>query len=133
MLLKYETNRLILKVLGPDYAADVLRFYLDDKELFEKYDAILTPCGGIIRNPFESNDDEATRTDIDTMIVENHLAIGNFGGFPSITLPIGMDKGFPFGGNISTKPFNEVTCLNIAYILESKLGYKNLQVKGGQN
>ena len=38
MLLKYETNRLILKVLGPDYAADVLRFYLDDKELFEKYE-----------------------------------------------------------------------------------------------
>jgi ribosomal-protein-alanine N-acetyltransferase len=38
MLLKYETNRLILKVLGPDYAADVLRFYENDLELFEKYE-----------------------------------------------------------------------------------------------
>ncbi|MBE5888306.1 MAG: GNAT family N-acetyltransferase [Lachnospiraceae bacterium] len=38
MLLKYETNRLILKVLGPDYAPDVLRFYENDKELFERYE-----------------------------------------------------------------------------------------------
>lgn len=38
MLLQYETNRLILKVLGPDYAADVLRFYENDKELFEQYE-----------------------------------------------------------------------------------------------
>lgn len=39
MLLQYETNRLILKVLGPDYAADVLRFYKNDQELFERYEA----------------------------------------------------------------------------------------------
>ena len=38
MFLKYETNRLILKVLGPDYASDVLRFYENDKELFERYE-----------------------------------------------------------------------------------------------
>ena len=39
MLLQYETRRLILKVLGPDYSSDVLRFYLNDKELFERYEA----------------------------------------------------------------------------------------------
>ena len=39
MLLQYETNRLILKVLGPDYSYDVLRFYEKDKNLFEKYEA----------------------------------------------------------------------------------------------
>lgn len=38
MLLQYETQRLILKIIGPDYARDVLQFYLDDKELFEKYE-----------------------------------------------------------------------------------------------
>ena len=67
------------------------------------------------------------------MIIENHLGIANFGGFPSISLPIGMDNGFPFGGNITCKPFNEVTCLNVAYCLENKLGYKNMTAKGGQN
>lgn len=43
MLLQYETKRLILKVLGPDYASDVLRFYQNDKELFEKYEVDRTP------------------------------------------------------------------------------------------
>ncbi len=43
MLLHYETNRLILKLLGPDYSADVLRFYEKDKELFERYEADRTP------------------------------------------------------------------------------------------
>lgn len=38
MLLQYETRRLVLKIIGPDYASDVLKFYLDDKELFEKYE-----------------------------------------------------------------------------------------------
>lgn len=43
MLLQYETRRLILKVLGPDYSSDVLHFYLKDKELFEKYEADRSP------------------------------------------------------------------------------------------
>lgn len=43
MLLQYETQRLILKVLGPDYSNDVLRFYLRDRELFEQYEATRSP------------------------------------------------------------------------------------------
>ena len=43
MLLQYETQRLILKILGPDYSSDVLRFYLNDKELFERYEADRSP------------------------------------------------------------------------------------------
>lgn len=43
MLLQYETQRLILKVLGPDYSNDVLRFYLKDKELFEQYETDRSP------------------------------------------------------------------------------------------
>lgn len=43
MLLQYETQRLILKVLGPDYSHDVLRFYSNDRELFEQYEADRSP------------------------------------------------------------------------------------------
>ena len=39
MNLIYETDRLILKVLRPEAAKKVLCFYLDNKELFEKYEA----------------------------------------------------------------------------------------------
>lgn len=43
MLLQYETRRLILKVLGPDYSNDVLRFYEKDRMLFEQYEANRSP------------------------------------------------------------------------------------------
>ncbi len=43
MLLQYETQRLILKIVGPDYAKDVLQFYLEDKKLFEKYEMERSP------------------------------------------------------------------------------------------
>lgn len=38
MFFEYQTDRLILKVIKPDEAAQVLDFYLRDKELFEKYE-----------------------------------------------------------------------------------------------
>ena len=40
MNLIYETDRLILKVLRPEAAKKVLCFYLENKELFEKYQQI---------------------------------------------------------------------------------------------
>ena len=39
MLFEYTTNRLILKILTPQYARDVLEFQLQDRELFEQYEA----------------------------------------------------------------------------------------------
>ena len=39
MLFEYTTNRLILKILTPQYARDVLEFQLQDKDLFEQYES----------------------------------------------------------------------------------------------
>lgn len=38
MLFEYQTDRLILKIIRPEQAAQVLDFYFRDKELFEKYE-----------------------------------------------------------------------------------------------
>ena len=43
MLLKYETERLVLKVLKPDAAMMVLDFYNRDRELFERYETDRVP------------------------------------------------------------------------------------------
>ena len=43
MLLKYETERLVLKVLKPDAAMKVLDFYQRDRELFEEYETDRVP------------------------------------------------------------------------------------------
>lgn len=38
MLFEYETERLTLKIIKPEAAAEVLDFYMRDKELFEMYE-----------------------------------------------------------------------------------------------
>lgn len=43
MLFVYETNRLLLRILGPDAAPQVLEFLLKDRELFERYEGERVP------------------------------------------------------------------------------------------
>lgn len=43
MLFEYSTKRLLLKILAPNSADSVLEFQLNDKELFERYEADRCP------------------------------------------------------------------------------------------
>ena len=56
------------------------------------------------------------------------LVIGNFGGFPSITLPNGFVNNMPIAINITGRQFEDGLTLNIANKIEEELGYKG-QVK----
>ena len=56
--------------------------------------------------------------------MENHLAIGNFGGFPSITIPCGFVNDMPIAINITSGVKKDLDTLNIAYALESIYPYK---------
>ena len=60
------------------------------------------------------------------LMLENHMAIGNFGGFPSITIPNGMVNDMPIGLSITGPQFKDGETLNIAYKIEETLGYKGL-------
>lgn len=62
------------------------------------------------------------------LIADNYLAIGNFGGFPSITLPLGFKDGLPFGVNLTSKPYSEKELFEISYKIEEITGLKNLSV-----
>lgn len=66
------------------------------------------------------------------LIADNYLAFGNFGGFPSLTLPIGFKDNLPFGGNVTGRPFEESKVLNVCNIIEKHTGYKNLSIKEGK-
>ena len=57
------------------------------------------------------------------------MVIGNFGGFPSITIPLGFKNKLPFGGNLTAKPFNEAKLLQIASVIEDITGFYNLSVR----
>ena len=99
------------------------------KNLFKEYDAVVLPVGSGPAKPIENSKDQL---DNNTQILEEHLQIGNFGGFPSITIPDGFINNLPVGINITGNCYNDQTVLNLAYALESQMNYKG-QVAGGVN
>lgn len=96
-------------------------------DILKDYDAIYAPCVSTARNAFDNNCKDKMSDEY--LIAENHMAIGNFAGLPSLTLPIGMDQGFPFGANITTRAFDEQGAFNLAYALESELPYKGMSAR----
>ena len=103
-------------------AQRVRRLLVDKwKELFEKYDAVILPVGSGPAKLLEGSNDIL---DENASVLEEHLQIGNFGGFPSITIPDGFINSLPVGLNITGKCYDDVNVLNIAYALESNMEYK---------
>ena len=92
------------------------------KKLFEEYDAVILPVGSGPAKNFENDNDTLAEG---TTILEEHLQIGNFGGFPSITIPDGFINNLPVGLNITGKNYDDANVLNIAYFIESTMNYKN--------
>ena len=92
------------------------------KELFKKYDGVILPVGSGPAKHFDKDKDMLTK---DTEILEEHLQIGNFGGFPSITIPDGFIDGMPVALNITGNCYDDANIINIAYALEEKFGFKN--------
>lgn len=105
--------------------AQRLRRIIVDKmnELYKTYDAMILPCSGGVAPKF---DEEIDRMSPRYLILENHMAIGNFGGFPSITIPSGFINKMPIGINITGPQFKDGEVLNIAYKIEEILGYKGI-------
>jgi aspartyl-tRNA(Asn)/glutamyl-tRNA(Gln) amidotransferase subunit A len=105
--------------------AQRLRRIIVDKinELYKEYDAMILPASGGIAPKFE---DSIDRMSDRYLILENHMAIANFGGYPSITIPNGFVSNMPVGLNITGPQFKDGETLNIAYKIEEKLGYRGL-------
>lgn len=112
-------------------AQKVRRMLVDAwKDLFKKYDAIILPVGS---GPAKPLDGSLDILDEDTVILEEHLQIGNFGGFPSITIPDGFVNNLPVGVNITGNCYDDENVLNIAYALENTMEYKNQIAKEVNN
>ncbi len=92
-------------------------------ELFEKYDCLILPASGHTAPKLEGASDKITPN---TQILENHMALGNFGGYPSITIPNDIIDDMPVGINITGKFKDDINVLNIASAIEDKLSFKNM-------
>ena len=98
-------------------------------DILSEYDAILLPASGDVAPKFDATSDKISNN---YLIAENHLAIANFAGLPSITIPMGKKDGLPLGVNITGRLFDEQNTLNLAYALECELGYKNMMAGGNK-
>ena len=106
-------------------AQRVRRLIVDKmKQLFTSYDALILPVSAGVAPYIDGSKDELTSNN--TAILEEHLQIGNFGGFPSITIPDGFIDGLPVGINITGNCYEDEKVLNIAYALESTMDYKGM-------
>ena len=93
-------------------------------------DVILLPAAGNIAPLFKGAQDEKLSDNY--LIAENHLALGNFSGMPSLTLPSGFLHDMPLGVNVMGKAFDEQMVLNVSYGLDQTMNYKNQIAKEGK-
>ena len=100
------------------------------KELFKTYDGVILPVGS---GPAKYLENDKNMLSSDTDVLEEHLQIGNYGGFPSITIPNGFIDNLPVGVNITGNCYDDENVLNIAYALENAMPYKNQIAKGWDN
>ena len=99
-------------------ACKVRRLIVDTfNKLFEKYDGFITIASG---GPAPKLND-ASELLTQKTVLENHLCIANFGGYPSITIPNGFINDLPIGVNITGKIKDDANILNIAFALEKTI------------
>lgn len=98
-------------------AQRVRRLICEDVDrVLNEYDAFIAPAsaGGApkVDAPAKNQMSDAY------LVAENHMALGNFTGYPSITVPMGMTGGMPVGVNLTGRAFEEGELLNIAQAIE---------------
>ena len=98
-------------------------------EIYKDYDFIYSIAAPSIAPKFGEASDRLSE---EYLIADNHLVLGNFAGLPSLTLPIGMKDGMPFGANVMGRAFDEVGVFKLSYEIEKHTGLKNLCAKGEQ-
>lgn len=95
-------------------------------DILKDYDFIYLPAAPSVAPSFEQVSD---RLSDEYLIADNHLAIGNFAGLPSITLPLALEDGLPLGVNFTGRAFEEEKLFTIASALERITGLKGLSAR----
>ena len=99
-------------------------------EKFHEYDGLIMPAAAGIAPKFNEKNDKLSD---EYLILDNHLCIGNFGGYPSITIPSGFINDMPIAINITGRIKEDDLVLNLANKLEGTMEYKDQIARGDRN
>ena len=106
--------------------AQKCRHIIVDKinEIFNNFDSIILPSAPSVAPLInKDNRDELSQ---EYLIADNYLAIANFGGFPSITVPLGFENELPFGVNLICPVYQEAETFKLAKNIENITGLKGI-------
>ena len=95
--------------------------------ILKDYDFIYLPASPTVAPIIGESSDRLSE---EYLIADNHLALGNFAGLPSITLPIGFEGSFPFGANLMGRALEETSLLQMSKAIENITLLKGLVAKG---
>ena len=95
-------------------------------EIMKDNDILLTPAAPSISPKIKESSDKLSDT---YLIADNHLALENFSGMPSITIPFAFKDDMPFGINLSSKILQEDLLLSISSKFEELIGLKGVSVR----
>lgn len=105
-------------------AQKVRRLIVDDiKRVLSEVDVIMAPASTQGAPKFD--DASVDQLSSEYLIAENYMALANFSGYPSITVPMGYVEGLPVGVNLTAYAFEEMNLLDIAYGIENTTGLAN--------
>ncbi len=112
-------------------AQKVRRVIVDElKTIMNKYDVIVASSSGTIAPlPNQKCGEDLS---VSHLVAENHMLLGNFSGFPSMSLPQVMVNKMPVGISVMAKAFDEVNMFNIAKAIEEITGLENIVVGGDE-
>ena len=110
-------------------AQKVRRLIVDQmNECYKEYDCIIAPASSSIA-PLIQTDTDQDQLSEEYLISENFMAVGNFSGYPSITVPMGFEDGCPIGVNLTCRAWEEACMFDIAKAIEDITGYKDLKAE----
>ncbi len=93
--------------------------------ILSENDFVYLPAAPGIAPRFDESSDKLSS---EYLIADNHLALGNFAGLPSLTLPLALEKGYPLGVNLMGRAFEEGELFAAAKALEDITGLSGLSV-----
>ena len=105
-------------------AQQVRRLIVEElKRTLDMYDVVITCATPGVAPTIK--DCENGKLSNQYQVDDNHMVLGNFSGYPSITMPSGYINGLPIGVNMTAKPFDEQMLFNIGVAIEEETGIKN--------
>lgn len=106
-------------------AQKVRRLIVEDlKRVLGDVDVVIAPASAQGAPKFD--DVSVDQLSSEYLIAENYMALANFSGYPSITVPMGTVDGLPVGVNLTSAAFTEQLLLDVALAVEECTGIKDV-------